>query len=78
MLIDTVTHYRKKDITVLQTDPTYIPDTSNTVYIIFMIIGIVGYLPFSNRLGYQAGECRKTLPAIINQATMKAGNISLG
>lgn len=32
----------EKDIENL-TDPTFIPDTSNTVYIIFMIIGIVGY-----------------------------------
>ena len=32
----------ERDIDMLA-DPTYIPDTSNTVYIIFMLIGIVGY-----------------------------------
>ena len=32
----------QKDIEQLS-DPNFIPDGSNTVYIIFMIIGIVGY-----------------------------------
>jgi len=32
----------QQDIERLQ-DPTFIPDGSNTVYCIFMIIGIVGY-----------------------------------
>lgn len=32
----------ERDIDMLA-DPTHIPDTSNTVYIIFMLIGIVGY-----------------------------------
>ena len=32
----------ERDIEMLS-DPTFIPDTSNTVYIIFMIIGIIGY-----------------------------------
>ncbi len=31
-----------KDIKALQ-DPTYIPDTSNSVYTIFMLLGIIGY-----------------------------------
>jgi conjugative transposon TraJ protein len=33
----------QNDITKLQNDPNYFVDASNTVYIIFMLIGIVGY-----------------------------------
>ncbi|STC93806.1 Bacteroides conjugative transposon TraJ protein [Chryseobacterium carnipullorum] len=53
----------EKDIAMLA-DPTYIPDTSNTVYIIFMIIGIVGLLhyPNGNRLDYSGRRCRKLYP----------------
>ena len=32
----------ERDLQLLD-DPNFIPDSSNTVYIIFMIIGIVGY-----------------------------------
>lgn len=32
----------QQDIQKLQ-DPSFIPDGSNTVYIIFMLIGIIGY-----------------------------------
>jgi conjugative transposon TraJ protein len=46
----------EKDIQMLS-DPTYIPDTSNTVYIIFMLIGIVGYFTIPTVTGWviQAG-----------------------
>ena len=46
----------ERDIEMLA-DPTYIPDTSNTVYIIFMIIGIVGYFTVPTAAGWiiQAG-----------------------
>lgn len=46
----------ERDIDMLA-DPTYIPDTSNTVYIIFMIIGIVGYFTVPTVAGWviQAG-----------------------
>lgn len=33
-------------------DPSYIPDTTNTVYIIFMIIGIVGYFTVPTVTGW--------------------------
>src|SRR5690606_6801823 len=46
----------ERDIQMLS-DPTFIPDTSNTVYIIFMIIGIVGYFTIPTVTGWiiQAG-----------------------
>ena len=33
----------QNDITALESDPSYSVDASNGVYIIFMIIGIIGY-----------------------------------
>ena len=39
-------------------DPTFIPDSSNTVYIIFLIIGIFGYF---------------TIPTVANWIIMRAG-----
>lgn len=44
----------QKDIQELS-DPNFIPDGSSTVYVIFMIIGIVGYFTI---LRWQAGLCR--------------------
>ena len=46
----------QQDIEALS-DPTFIPDSSNTVYIIFMIIGIVGYFTIPTVAGWiiQAG-----------------------
>ena len=46
----------ERDIEMLA-DPIYIPDTSNTVYVIFMLIGIVGYftIPTVAGLVIQAG-----------------------
>lgn len=35
----------QQDIKQMQ-DPTFIPDASNSVYCIFMIIGIIGYFAF--------------------------------
>jgi conjugative transposon TraJ protein len=46
----------QQDIEALS-DPNFIPDSSNTVYIIFMIIGIVGYFTIPTVAGWiiQAG-----------------------
>lgn len=46
----------QKDIEALQ-DPTYIPDSSSGVYIVFMIIGIIGYFTVPTVAGWiiQAG-----------------------
>ncbi|MDL2141652.1 conjugative transposon protein TraJ [Flavobacterium tructae] len=66
----------ERDIQMLS-DPTYIPDTSNTVYIIFMIIGIVGYftIPTVTSWIIQAGGANN-FTRNVNQTAMKAGNIA--
>lgn len=66
----------EKDIAQLA-DPNFIPDTSNTVYIIFMIIGIVGYftIPTVTSWIIQAGGAGN-FTRNVNQAAMKAGNVA--
>ncbi|MEL5901273.1 conjugative transposon protein TraJ [Elizabethkingia anophelis subsp. anophelis] len=66
----------EKDIAMLA-DPTYIPDTGNTVYIVFMIIGIVGYFTIPTVTGWiiQAGGAGN-FTRNVNQTAMKAGNIA--
>lgn len=66
----------ERDIEMLA-DPTFIPDTSNTVYIIFMIIGIVGYFTIPTVTGWiiQAGGAGN-FTRNINQTAMKAGNVA--
>ena len=66
----------ERDIEMLA-DPTYIPDTSNTVYIIFMIIGIVGYFTIPTVTGWiiQAGGAGN-FTRNVNQTAMKSGNLA--
>jgi len=66
----------QRDIDMLA-DPTFIPDTSNTVYIIFMIIGIVGYFTIPTVTGWiiQAGGAGN-FSRNIQQTAMKSGNIA--
>lgn len=66
----------ERDIEMLA-DPTFIPDTSNTVYVIFMIIGIVGYFTIPTVTGWiiQAGGAGN-FTRNMNQAAMKSGNIA--
>lgn len=66
----------ERDIQMLS-DPTFIPDTSNTVYIIFMIIGIIGYFTIPTVTGWviQAGGAGN-FTRNVNQAAMKTGNIA--
>lgn len=66
----------EKDIEMLS-DPTFIPDTSNTVYTIFMIIGIVGYFTIPTVTGWiiQAGGAGN-FTRNVNQTAMKAGNVA--
>ncbi|MDC7217581.1 MAG: conjugative transposon protein TraJ [Spirochaetales bacterium] len=66
----------EKDIQMLS-DPTFIPDTSNTIYTIFMIIGIVGYFTIPTVTGWiiQAGGAGN-FTRNVNQTAMKAGNIA--
>jgi len=58
-------------------DPSYIPDTSNAVYIIFMIIGIIGYFTIPTVTGWiiQAGGAGN-YTRNVNQATQKAGSLT--
>jgi hypothetical protein len=65
----------ERDIEMLS-DPNYIPDTSNAVYIIFMIIGIIGYFTIPTVTGWiiQAGGAGN-YTRNVNQATQKAGNV---
>lgn len=66
----------ERDIEMLA-DPTYIPDTSNTVYVIFMIIGIVGYFTVPTVAGWviQAGGAGNFMRNV-NQTASKTGNIA--
>ncbi|AXP79757.1 hypothetical protein CJ739_660 [Mariniflexile rhizosphaerae] len=66
----------ERDIEMLS-DPTFIPDTSNTVYTIFMIIGIVGYFTIPTVTGWiiQAGGAGN-FTRNVNQTAMKAGNVA--
>ena len=66
----------EKDIESLS-DPNFIPDSSNTVYIIFMIIGIIGYFTIPTVTGWiiQAGGVGN-FNRNVNQTAQKAGNIT--
>ena len=66
----------ERDIDMIA-DPTYIPDTSNTVYIIFMIIGIVGYFTVPTVAGWviQAGGAGNFMRNV-NSTASKTGNIA--
>ncbi|MEZ0184621.1 conjugative transposon protein TraJ [Flavobacterium plurextorum] len=66
----------ERDIEMLA-DPAFIPDTSNTVYVIFMIIGIVGYFTIPTVTGWiiQAGGGGNFMRNI-SQTAMKSGNIA--
>ncbi|MCC9043532.1 conjugative transposon protein TraJ [Myroides sp. M-43] len=62
---------------LLLNDPNFIPDTSNTVYAIFMIIGIVGYFTIPTVTGWiiQAGGAGNFMRNM-NQTAIKTGNIA--
>ncbi len=68
----------ERDIEMLA-DPTYIPDTSNTVYIIFMLIGIVGYFTIPTVAGWiiQAGGAGNYTRNVTRTA-QAAGNVAGG
>lgn len=64
-------------------DPSFIPDTTNTVYIIFMLIGIVGYFTIPTVAGWivQAGgmgSLQRKLSHATKSATNAAGAVSGG
>jgi len=63
-----------KDIEALS-DPNYIPDGSNSVYTVFMLIGIIGYftIPTVSNWVIQSGGMG-SYNKNINQSSKKAGN----
>lgn len=66
----------ERDIELLN-DPDFVPDSSNTIYIIFMIIGIVGYFTIPTVTGWviQAGGAGNFMRNM-NQTAMKTGNVA--
>jgi conjugative transposon TraJ protein len=69
----------QNDITQLQSNPNYSVDASNTVYIIFMIIGIIGYftVPSVSNWVIQAGGMGN-LGRNVNTTVSKGGAIAGG
>ena len=68
----------QQDIALLQ-DPTYIPDGSNGVYIVFLIIGIIGYFTIPTVAGWviQSGGAGGYSGAV-NKTAGKAGALAGG
>lgn len=66
----------ERDIEMLA-DPSFIPDTSNTVYIIYMVIGIIGYFTVPTVTGWviQAGGAGNFIRNV-NQTATKSGNVA--
>lgn len=67
----------QNDISELQNNPNFSIDSSNTVYIIFMIIGIIGYFTIPTVAGWiiQAGGMGN-MGKNINSTAMKTGGIA--
>lgn len=65
----------QNDITELQNNPAHSIDASNTVYIVFMIIGIIGYFTIPTVAGWivQAGGMGNYGKSV-NTAAVKAGS----
>ena len=69
----------QKDIEQL-TEPNFIPDGSNAVYITFLIIGIIGYFTIPTVAGWivQAGGGAGNYGKNVNQTASKTGSIAGG
>jgi conjugative transposon TraJ protein len=67
----------QKDIEALQ-DPTFIPDMNNAVYIIFLLIGIIGFFTVPTVSGWivEAGGGMGNYGKNINQSSQKAGALA--
>ncbi|OJX83896.1 MAG: conjugative transposon protein TraJ [Paludibacter sp. 47-17] len=68
----------EQDIALLQ-DPNYIPDGSNGIYIVFLIIGIIGYFTIPTVAGWiiQSGGAG-AFGGAVNKTASKAGGIAGG
>lgn len=69
----------KQDIDQLS-DPSFIPDGSNSVYIVFLIIGIIGYftIPTVSNWIVQAGGGAGNYGKNVNQSATKVGSVAAG
>ena len=69
----------QRDIELLS-DPDFIPDSSNAVYITFLIIGIIGYftIPTVSNWIMQAGGGAGNYGKNVNQAASKTGSVVAG
>lgn len=69
----------RNDIQELQNNPDYSIDNSNSVYIIFMLIGIIGYFTVPTVAGWivQAGGAGN-FSRNLNRTAMKAGSFAAG
>lgn len=69
----------QSDIERMQTDPNYSMDASDAIYLIFLLIGIVGYFTIPSVAGWiiQAGGMGN-LGRNVNSTTTKAGAIAGG
>ena len=63
----------------LQSNPGYVPDNSNSVYLVFMLIGIIGYFTVPTVAGWivQAGGAGNYGRNLTRTAT-KAGRLAAG
>lgn len=69
----------RNDILELQGNPDYSIDNSNSVYIIFMLIGIIGYFTVPTVAGWivQAGGAGN-FSRNLNRTATKAGSFAAG
>ena len=69
----------QNDILELQNNPNYSLDNSNSVYVIFMLIGIIGYFTVPTVAGWivQAGGAGN-YNRNINRTATKAGGVAAG
>lgn len=68
----------EQDVVLLQ-DPNYIPDGSNGIYIVFLIIGIIGYFTIPTVAGWiiQSGGAG-AFGGAVNKTAAKAGGLAGG
>ena len=69
----------RQDIEQLS-DPTFIPDGSNAVYITFLIIGIIGYFTIPTVANWivQAGGGAGNYGRNVSQAAARTGSVAAG
>jgi conjugative transposon TraJ protein len=68
----------QSDIERMQTDPNFSPDSSDAIYIVFLIIGIVGYFTISTVAGWiisagGMGNLGKNVNSTATKASAMAG-----